>query len=195
MNDQLVIRSAVPSEDAPFISDIYSYYVENTAYTFECQVPDADEISRRMEKTQKKYPYLIAEKNGEIVGYTYAGSFNDRAAYDWSVETSIYLKQGQTHSGIGRALYSELCEELTSRSFQMAYANITEANPNSLAFHEALGFSLCGTFEHSGWKNGKWYNTYWMQKPLHYTECAPDPVAAKQNQTQAQMKNTQIFIR
>ena len=93
--ENMIIRTAT-ANDAEAILNIYAYYVENTAITFEYDVPTLEEFTQRIENTLKKYPYLVAEKDGEILGYAYAGVFKDRAAYDWSAETTIYLKDRYT---------------------------------------------------------------------------------------------------
>ena len=101
------IRIAKP-EDAKKLVDIYKYYVEETSVTFEYDIPSIEEFTKRIEKTLKKYPYLVAEKNNKIYGYAYAGAFKGRRAYDWSVETSIYVKAGISNHGVGTLLYKEL---------------------------------------------------------------------------------------
>ncbi len=106
-DNAVTIRMAVP-EDAEALLKIYAPYVEKTAVTFEYEVPSAAEFSDRIKRTLKKYPYLAAEQDGEVVGYAYAGTFHERAAYDWAVETSIYVREDKKGSGIGRALYSAL---------------------------------------------------------------------------------------
>lgn len=107
------IRVASP-EDAQTLVEIYAPYVKDTIVTFEYVVPTAEEFAGRIRHTLEKYPYLVAEENGRILGYTYASAFKSRAAYNWSVETTIYVRQGEQHHGTGSALYKAL-EELLSR--------------------------------------------------------------------------------
>ncbi len=104
------IRSAAPA-DAPALLAIYAPYVAHTAITFEYDVPAEAEFARRIAETLKRYPYLVAEEDGVPVGYAYAGKFHDRAAYDWSVETSIYVEQHRKRQGIGRQLHGALERE------------------------------------------------------------------------------------
>lgn len=111
----LRIRTARLS-DAPALLKIYAPYVEKTAITFECTVPDIEEFAARMRATLRRYPYLVAERGGEIVGYAYAGPFGSRAAYDWAVEMSIYLREDQRHRGTGKRLYAALEAVLRSES-------------------------------------------------------------------------------
>ena len=100
MNSEMIIRTASEA-DAPVLLEIYAPYVERTAITFEYEVPSVDEFASRIRNTLQKYPYLVAEKGGRILGYAYAGPFHDRPAYDWSVETSIYVDTFLKHMGIG----------------------------------------------------------------------------------------------
>lgn len=165
-----IIRSVI-SDDAAALSEIYRPYVENTAVTYEYDAPDASEFVRRIENTLKKYPYLAAEKNGEIIGYAYAGPFKSRKAYDRSVETSIYVKQGCQGCGVGRMLYESLEKELSQMGITNMYACIaypeTEdeyLNFNSRYFHEHMGFRLVGTFSKCAYKFGRWYGMIWMEK-------------------------------
>lgn len=167
---ELLIRTATPAV-APALLEIYRYYVENTAITFEYDVPSAEEFSARIAHTLERYPYFVAVVGDEIVGYAYASSFKDRAAYDWAVETSIYVKHGVTRRGIGKALYAALEQAL-------ALQNITNLNAcigcpeladehldfNSVQFHEHMGYSTVGKFTKCGYKFGKWYSMVWMEK-------------------------------
>lgn len=159
--------------DAAKILEIYRPYVENTAITFEYEVPGVEEFAGRIEKTLKKYPYLVAECDGEIVGYAYAGPFKTRAAYDWSVETSIYLKKDRMKQGIGKLLYAELERLLELQHITNVNACITSpigndpyADRNSIEFHAHLGYEMVGEFHLCGYKFGRWYNMVWMEKML-----------------------------
>lgn len=153
----LRIRTARLS-DAPALLKIYAPYVEKTAITFECTVPDIEEFAARMRATLRRYPYLVAERGGEIVGYAYAGPFGSRAAYDWAVEMSIYLREDQRHQGTGKRLYA---------------AHLTR---NSAQFHAHLGYRLVGEFPRCGYKFGTWYSMVWMEKCIGAHEAQPAPV-------------------
>ena len=168
--ENMIIRTAT-ANDAEAILNIYAYYVENTAITFEYDVPTLEEFTQRTENTLKKYPYLVAEKDGEILGYAYAGVFKDRAAYDWSAETTIYLKQDAVKGGLGRMLYEALEKEMKERGFLNLYACIgypiaadEYLTKNSAEFHAHLGFETVGEFHKCGYKFGRWYNMIWMEK-------------------------------
>lgn len=166
-------------EDAEQIQKIYAPYVENSAITFECEAPDAAEIRRRMTEKMQKYPWLVAEEDGLVVGYAYAGTFKARAAYDWSVESSIYVRRDIRTKGIGRALYTELERILrkmgiTNLNACVAYAE--EDTPwltqGSIRFHEKLGFRLVGVFKQCAHKFGRWWDMCWFEK--HIGEHTPD---------------------
>lgn len=166
------IRTAA-LEDAKDILKIYEYYVLHTAITYEYEVPSLEEFQTRMRNTMKKYPYLVAERSGEILGYAYAGAFVGRAAYDWSVEMTIYLKHDLTRCGLGRRIYEALENELQKMGILNLYACIgfPEAEDeyltkNSAQFHAHLGFKEVGRFRKCGYKFGRWYDMIWMEKMI-----------------------------
>lgn len=171
-DNAVTIRMAVP-EDAEALLKIYAPYVEKTAVTFEYEVPSAAEFSDRIKRTLKKYPYLAAEQDGEVVGYAYAGTFHERAAYDWAVETSIYVREDKKGSGIGRALYSALEHSLLRQNILNVNACIAypaqedeHLTKDSVRFHEKLGYRMAGRFHQCGYKFGRWYDMVWMEKHL-----------------------------
>lgn len=159
------IRTAVPS-DARLLLDIYAPYVRHTAITFEYQVPSAEEFENRLLRTLEKYPYLTAQEGDRLLGYAYASAFKGRAAYDWSVETSIYVRQGCTGKGIGGALYGALEDLLRRQHICNLCACIAYPNPESIAFHEHFGYRTAAHFHASGFKQDKWYDMIWMEKEL-----------------------------
>lgn len=169
---ELNIRSA-EIWDAQELLDIYRPYVENTAISFEYDVPDIEEFRHRMENILLKYPYLVAVHESEIVGYAYASTFKDRKAYDWSVETTIYMKESMKGKGHGKILYLALEEELQKRNILNANACIAVTEKEdpyltneSMQFHERMGYKAVGTFHYSGKKFGIWYHMMWMEKML-----------------------------
>ncbi len=166
------IRSAQPADAAALLA-IYAPYVEQTAVTFDYETPTLTVFTRRMAETLNKYPYLVLEDEGGIQGYACAGVFKDRAAYDWAVETTIYIRLDAHGKGYGRALYTALEEELKDRGFLNAYACIAYSEREdetltkaSVRFHERMGYALCGTFRQCGYKFGRWYDMVWMEKML-----------------------------
>lgn len=165
-----MIRDAKP-EDAKRLLEIYAYYVENTAITFEYDVPALDEFQARMRNTMKRYPYLVAERDGKVQGYAYAGPFVGRAAYGWSCEMTVYLDCHMQKCGMGRRIYEALEERLREMGILNLYACIgyPEAEDeylsrNSAEFHEHLGYTKVGEFHKCGYKFGRWYNMIWMEK-------------------------------
>ena len=168
----MLIRTALLS-DAPALLAIYAPYIEKTAITFEYDVPSPDEFRQRMQKTLQKYPYLVLEEDGEILGYAYASPFKERAAYDWAVETSIYMKENCHGRGYGKALLLRLEEILGAMHILNVNACIAYAEPEdefltnaSMRFHEKMGYRLSGHFHRCGYKFGRWYDMIWMEKML-----------------------------
>ncbi|TDT30874.1 GNAT family N-acetyltransferase [Naumannella halotolerans] len=155
--------------DAAACREIYAPYVTDTVITFEYDVPSVAELQRRIAGA---YRWLIAERDGELIGYAYAGPFKARAAYDWACEVSVYLRQGLRRTGAGRALYTQLLDDLTECGFRTAVGVITVPNEASVGLHTALGFRPVGTFERIGWKHGGWHDVYWCRREL-----GPDPEA------------------
>ncbi len=172
-NGRLTIRAAAP-EDGAALLKIYRPYVERTAITFEYEVPAEEEFALRIEKTLRRYPYLVAEDHRKILGYAYAGIFHDRPAYDWAVETSIYVDWSRKRMGIGRKLHDML--EMALREQGILNMNACVACPmgeedefltrNSVEFHRHLGYRLVGEFQKCGYKFGRWYNMAWMEKHI-----------------------------
>ena len=164
------IRNA-KTEDAERLLEIYDYYVRKTAISFEYDTPSLEEFTARMENIMRRYPYLVIEVDGRIEGYAYAGVFKDRAAYDRSCETTIYIAHDARKSGLGRMLYEALEEKLKAMGILNMYACIGYPDvedeyltKNSAGFHEHLGYSKVGVFNKCGYKFGRWYNMIWMEK-------------------------------
>jgi len=179
---ELVIRTA-SEHDAAALLEIYAPYVQNTAVTFEYDVPDEAEFASRIRRTLARYPYLVAERDGEPVGYAYAGAFKSRAAYDWSVETSIYLKTDCRRQGAGTQLYLALEQALRAQGILNMNACIAYPERedeyltrDSVRFHEKLGFRMVGRFHDCGCKFGRWYSMVWMEKLLGEHPADPAPI-------------------
>ena len=156
-------------EDAKALREIYKDYVENTVLTFEYEAPTLEEYQERMSHVLERYPYLVAECDGEILGFAYASTFRARPAYDWGVETTIYLNRKVRKQGVGRALYTRLAEVLAAQGIVKVTACITYpkdefSNFGSMQFHERMGYRLAGRLECSGYKLGRWYDTIYMDK-------------------------------
>ncbi|HEL2473791.1 TPA: N-acetyltransferase [Streptococcus suis] len=159
------IRSA-RTEDAADLVAIYAPYVEKTAITFETEVPTVEAFASRIEKTLEKFPYLVAEEEGRVVGYAYASTYYARAAYDWTVELSVYVSREARGKGIGSLLYDALEEELTARGFKNFLACIALPNPASLALHKKRGYEQVAYFKNVGYKFDTWHDIVWLQKSL-----------------------------
>ena len=137
------IRLAV-LEDAPALADIYRPYVEDTAISFELAAPSETMMRERMSRVMGKLPWLVCEEDGALAGYAYASPHHDRAAYQWSVDTSVYLRRGLQRRGLGRALYSELFTLLVQQGYYTAFAGISLPNAASVGLHESFGFRAGG---------------------------------------------------
>jgi phosphinothricin acetyltransferase len=176
---------SVSIEDAEELLNIYAYYVKNTAISFEYDVPSIEDFKDRICNISKKYPYIKAvTKDGTIMGYAYANTFKDRCAYDWSVETTVYVKDGFHRMGTGKALYQALEELLNGMGILNMNACIavtpkedTHLTNDSVYFHESMGFSLVGTFHNSGYKFNTWYDMVWMEKSIGEHNTAQQLVA------------------
>ncbi len=156
----------VSVDDALQIAAIYDPMVRDTVVSFEIEPPGRDEIALRIERIAAGYPWLVAEGEGEIVGYAYAAEYKHRPAYRWAVETTVYVAGHHRRRGLGRLLYSRLIDEATAWGFATAYAGIALPNPGSEALHAAVGFEPIGVFRRAGFKFGEWHDVAWWQRPL-----------------------------
>lgn len=166
-------------QDVPRILEIYGPYVQTTAISFEYEVPNIEEFTRRFLKVTAQFPWLVWEEEGSILGYAYGSLPFERAAYQWSAEASIYLCPEACGKGIGRKLYAALEEYLQKQGYRKVYAIITTTNEDSVAFHRAVGYRHVATMPDCGYKFGKWHGTVWMEKDLNTWDappCAPIPV-------------------
>jgi len=150
--------------DAAQLLAIYEPYVLTTPITFEVAVPSLSEFQERIRTISEKYPYLVSIHENHIVGYAYASAFKGRAAYNWSVETSIYVDKDYHGQGIGHRLYTELESWLKKQHICNVCACITYPNPESITFHESFGYETVAHFHKSGYKFGTWHDMIWMEK-------------------------------
>lgn len=171
----MTLRFARP-EDAAALLEIYRPYVETTSISFETEVPTVGEFSRRISDYSARYPYLVAEENGVISGYAYAHAFHERAAYDFTAETSIYVAEAARGRHVGTALYQALLKLLTLQGVKTACAVVTFPNIPSTAFHQAMGFEAGGILPDFGYKLGDWHSVAYLWKPLGDKNTAPDPL-------------------
>lgn len=174
------IRSATPA-DAAELLEIYTPYVRDTAISFELEPPTEEEFARRIKGILGRYPYIVAEKNGSIAAYAYASAFKERAAYDTSVEMSIYVRKEFRGHGFGKLLYTELERLLRLQNVQNVNACIAytddENDPyltnGSTRFHERMGYTTVGCFHKCAAKFGRWYDMIWMEKFIGSHETPP----------------------
>ena len=161
----MAIRMATVS-DVPQILAIYAPYVKNTAISFEYTVPTEEAFTKRFLGITARFPWLVWEEDGKILGYAYGSLPFERAAYQWCCEASIYLHPEAHRRGIGKRLYTRLEQLLRAQGYKKVYAIITTANEGSVAFHKAMGYRLTATMPDCGYKFGQWYGTFWLEKSL-----------------------------
>lgn len=165
--------------DASAISAIYSPVVRGTAISFEVEPPSVEEIHRRISKITAVYPWLVCEENGAFQGYAYASQHRERAAYQWSVDVSVYVDERWRGQRVGRALYTSLFGILRSLGYVNAYAGITLPNPASVALHQAMGMESIGVYLHTGYKLGGWHDVGWWRgllQPIPTHPQSPQPI-------------------
>ena len=150
MKEELTIRVAKP-EDAKGLLEIYAPYVEKTAITFEYGVPSEKEFAGRIRHILTKYPYLVLEENGELLGYVYAGTFNERSAYDWAVETTIYIREDQKKRGLGKKMYTALEQVLKKQNITMPASVCRKCRMNILTATAWIFIII--------WDTGWWENS------------------------------------
>ena len=203
MEEAVYVRAAAP-EDAEQLLEIYTPFVisEDSSLSnvsFELAAPDVEEFRQRIQDISKQFPYLVGEVNGQILGYVYCHPYRERLAYQWAVEVTIYLAPAGQGKGLGRLLYETMEKLLCLQGVTMAYSCITVGNDHSIKMHEALGYRLIGTFTNSGYKNGQWLDTVWLEKQLQpcpkqpdniksWRELDPDAVAAVLTEATAKLQ-------
>ena len=178
----LTLRFATPA-DAEALVAIYAPYIQKTAITYEYEIPSTAEFAERIRTYSSKYPYLVAELDGTPVGYAYACPLGSRPAFDWSVETAIYIREDCKGTGIGKALYEKLEAILKAMgicTMTAAVASVDHEDPYltnaSIAFHLRMGFTPVGTFHRAGCKFGRWYDLTWLEKQIgEYEDEPPHP--------------------
>jgi len=170
-----IIRLAT-LEDAERILEIYNPYIENTCITFEYNKLTLDEFKERMLNITKKFPFIVCELDGMIIGYAYTSSAHPRAAYSWDCDSSIYMDQAYQGKGVGTILYKTLFLLMKEMGYYNVYALVTSPNPISLAFHKNLGFEVEGHHDNIGYKFGKWLGVTRLVKRIGDFSKVPQPV-------------------
>lgn len=163
-------------DDAAGILAIYAPYCESSFVSFEIVAPTIEQIAERISRISAAYPWLVAESEGRVTGYVYAGRFRERAAYRWTAEVAVYVANNEQRRGLARALYTSLFSILRIQGYSKAVAGITLPNPASVGLHERLGFEYAGTFSGVGHKDGQWLDVGWWQLELQpETVSPPEP--------------------
>jgi phosphinothricin acetyltransferase len=152
--------------DAPAVAAIYRPAVTDSVISFELEPPDGAEMGRRIERVRARMPWLVCEAGGEVLGYAYAGLHRERAAYQWSVEVSAYVRGDTRRPGVARALYTSLFAALVVQGFRNAYAGVTLPNAASVGLHTAMGFAPVGVYRGVGYKHGAWHDVAWFERAL-----------------------------
>lgn len=171
MNDYIIREACI--EDAERLVEIYSYYVLNTAVSFEYEVPSIEEFRERIRKTKEKYPYLVCLKDNRIIGYVYAGAYSIREAYSWTVSTSIYIDKDYRRHGVGSILYEALEKELKKQGIINLLAGVAYIenedeylSHDSYMFHLKEEYSEVAHMKSVGKKFDRWYDLLWFQKKI-----------------------------
>ena len=173
------IRLATPA-DAAQCANIYAPHVRDSAVSFEVDVPTDAEFEARIARTLDRLPWLVCAEGDAVLGYAYAAPHQERAAFQWSVNVSVYVREGDGRRGVGRGLYTSLFACLRALGYFNAYAAITLPNPPSVGLHEAMGFSHVGTFDDIGYKLGKWHALGWWGLSLQPTSTPSTPVPLRE---------------
>jgi phosphinothricin acetyltransferase len=173
----------VTAQDAADIAEIYRPIVASTPISFEIEPPDEHEIRRRIQGILPAYPWLVCELGGRIAGYAYGSRHKERAAYQWSVDASVYVHSDFRRRGIGQGLYGSLFRILTAQGYFSAYAGVTLPNPGSVGLHESVGFKAIGVYRNVGYKQGAWHDVGWWEMALQpYIPEPPPPLSLAQVQ-------------
>ena len=169
----LMVRAA-QVEDGAAVAGIYGPYVRDTAVSFETDAPTAAVMAERIGATLLTHPWLVAERDGIVVGFTYAGKHSQRAAYRWTVDVTVYVGDDERRGGVGRQLYSTLLTTLRMQGFRSAFSEIVLPNEGSVRLHEAMGFMHLGVHKDVGYKLGQWHDIGYWRLGLSDGSAPPD---------------------
>ncbi|MGK0168800.1 MAG: L-amino acid N-acyltransferase YncA [Gammaproteobacteria bacterium] len=175
---ELVVRNATVA-DATRLLEIYRPYVEHTVVSFEYDVPSIEQFTTRVASALDRWAWVVAEREGVVIGYAYGSAHRAREAYAKSVETSAYVDEVFHRAGVAQALYTRLFDELSRLNFRSAYAGITVPNDASIGFHAHFGFRHIGVFPNVGYKLGDWRDVAWMYRPIQIPAPIPAPIPAR----------------
>ncbi len=161
-------------DDADQIQAIYAPFCRDTPVSFELEPPTVDEMRRRIVKTLTSFPWLVCAEHERLLGYAYASRHRERAGYRWSVDVSVYVREGHRRTGLGRALYTALLAALRVQGFYNVLAGVSVPNPASVGLHQAMGFVPIGIYSGIGYKCGQWHDVMWLQLSPRNRDSAPD---------------------
>ncbi|MEE1243689.1 MAG: N-acetyltransferase family protein [Frisingicoccus sp.] len=171
-----MILQLIKEEDIAEVLEIYAPYVQNTAITYEYDIPSLNSFSERVHHYTEQYPWIVAKDQGRIAGYAYASEYRSREAYQWGCELSVYLRPEYQGNDLGRTLYSALMDLLSLQGYYTVYGVISLPNPASLGLHNQLGFSMEGVQKNCGYKLDSWHDAAIMSKALQdYTSPSAPP--------------------
>lgn len=156
----------VADADVRRIREIYAPHILHSAVSFELDLPSEEDMLQRIRQYTLQYPWLVAEENGNVLGYAYASSYRERKAYRFCVETSVYIDPTAARKGMASLLYEKLFRELKEKGFTQAFALITQPNEASVSFHRSQGFESVALFESVGYKFDRWHDVLWMRKRI-----------------------------
>ena len=165
--------------DGDAVAAIYAPYVAETAISFELVPPSGEVMAGRIAAVLERGPYIVAEVDGVVRAYAYAGRFRDRAAYDWTCESTVYVDPSLHRSGLGRATMEALLRVLRLQGFRLVVAGVTPPNPGSIGLHRSLGFRRVGAFEGVGWKHSRWWDVEFFALELFPAEDGVQPAPVR----------------
>ncbi|WP_309089414.1 N-acetyltransferase family protein [Phenylobacterium sp.] len=170
----MIVRPAAP-HDAEALAAIYGHHVLHGFGTFEITPPGAGWMAAKLADVQGYgLPFLVAELDGRVAGYAYAGPFRPRPGYRFTVEDSVYVAPDMQGRGVGRAVLSAVLQECEALGLRQVIAVIGDSgNAGSIGLHRALGFQDAGVGRGFGFKHGRWVDVVWMQKPLNGGDATP----------------------
>ena len=176
----MLIRHADPAADAAACAAIYAPYINDTVISLEEVPPTTEQMGHRIARITERYPWLVAEDDGEITGYAYAGPHRERAAYRWASDVTVYLSPAYFRRGIGSALYTALFDLLVFQGVYVACAGVTLPNEPSVGLHASMGFLPVGVYRRVAWKFGSWHDVGWWQLQLvEPSVAAPDELGPR----------------
>jgi phosphinothricin acetyltransferase len=162
----VLIRHADPDRDAGACAAIYAPSVTDGVASLEERAPEPREMAERIRIISRSHPWLVAEIDGEVVGYAYGSRHHERAAYRWAADVTVYIAAAHHRRGVGRALYGALFGLLERQGIYELCAGVTLPNDGSVALHESMGFVPVGVYRDVAFKFGRWYSVGWWQMSL-----------------------------